>query len=127
MPDVLVERHSATTLITLNRPDAMNSLNATIFAELRVAIEDAGLPMPVLQHPVGPYLLDLAYPAIHLSVEYDGRMHLLPERARRDLARQGYLSANGWTILRLPSDLVLHHPWEVAQRVREALQARRSA
>lgn len=31
-------------------------------SRIRVAIEDAGLPMPVLQHAVGPHLLDLASP-----------------------------------------------------------------
>jgi very-short-patch-repair endonuclease len=29
----------------------------------------------VLQYPVGPYRLDMAYPTIRLAVEYDGRAH----------------------------------------------------
>ena len=55
---------------------------------IRIAIHAAGLPAPVLQHPIGPYRLDMAYPAIPVAVEYDGRDHLTPERAVRDLERQ---------------------------------------
>ena len=51
-----------------------------------------GLPVPVLQHPVGPYFLDMAYPAIRLAIEYDGDAHRTQERAMRDLTRQAYLS-----------------------------------
>ena len=59
---------------------------------IRFALVQAGLPCPVLQHPVGPYLLDLAYPDLKLAIEYDGREHLIPERALHDLHRQAYLT-----------------------------------
>ena len=51
---------------------------------IRMAIVLAGLPPPVLQHPVGPYYLDMAYPELMLGIEYDGREHLDPDRALRD-------------------------------------------
>ena len=41
-------------------------------SRIRVAIEDAGLPLPVLQHQLGPYLLDMAYPELKIAVEYGG-------------------------------------------------------
>ncbi len=88
---------------------------------IRLAIADAGLPVPVLQHPVGPYRLDLAYPAVRLGIEYDGRAHLTPARARRDLDRQAYLTARGWTVLRFPASDVLRGPRTVAAQVRGAL------
>jgi very-short-patch-repair endonuclease len=91
---------------------------------IRLAIRSAGLPMPVLQHPVGAYDLDMAYPDVLLAVEYDGREHLTPDRARRDLRRQAYLSAAGWTVLRFGAADVLHRPWVVAAVVRRALMAR---
>lgn len=94
-------------------------------SRIRLALEDAGLPLPVLQHPVGPYLLDLAYPALRLGLEYDGPHHLTPERALRDLRRQAYLSACGWEVLRFPAREVFR-PWLVAGRTRAAI-ARRSA
>ena len=83
---------------------------------IRLALVDDGLPVPVLQYPVGPYLLDLAYPAIRLAVEYDGREHLTPERALHDLDRQAYLSDRRWKVLRFRSWEV-HRPIEVANGV----------
>lgn len=72
---------------------------------IRVAIEDGGLPMPELQHRVGPYLLDLSYPQLLLAIEYDGQERK-PERVLRDLRRQAYLSRRGWVVERLVA-------WEV--------------
>lgn len=86
-------------------------------SRIRVAIEDAGLPLPILQHHVGPYLLDMAYPDQKLAVEYDGREHLTPKRARRDLNRQAYLTAEGWTVLRFAASVVLYETWQMAADV----------
>ena len=49
---------------------------------IRLVIVFDGLPEPVLQHPVGPYFLDMAYPVIRLAVEYDGKNHRSQELAR---------------------------------------------
>jgi very-short-patch-repair endonuclease len=93
---------------------------------IRLVIVFDGLPGPVLQHPVGPFFLDLAYPAIKLALEYDGDAHRTQERAMRDLDRQAYLTANRWTVLRFTAVQVLCRPWEVAAKVRhELLQAAR--
>lgn len=92
---------------------------------IRLAIRFDGLPLPVLQHPVGPYTLDMAYPEIMLGVEYDGRDHLTQERAMRDLDRQAYLTGIGWKkILRFGKAEVLHRPRAVAARVRWELNVR---
>jgi len=92
---------------------------------IRLAIHFDGLPVPVLQHPVGPYRLDMAYPEIMLGIEYDGREHLTQERAMHDLDRQAYVTAAGWTkVLRFGKGPVLHRPWEVAAGVRSELAAR---
>jgi len=40
MADVVVEKHDSVTVITLNRPEAMNSLSASVFAGLSEAIRD---------------------------------------------------------------------------------------
>ncbi|WP_433556817.1 hypothetical protein ACQPWY_32855 [Pseudonocardia xinjiangensis] len=53
---------------------------------IRMAIHDAGLPEPVLQHVVGPYHLDMAYPAVRLAVEYGRGEHRAPDRALQLLA-----------------------------------------
>ena len=82
---------------------------------IRLSIVLAGLPPPVLQHPVGPYYLDMAYPELMLGIEYDGREHLDPDRALRDLAREGYLGQRGWDVLRLPAREVYRPGWVAAQ------------
>jgi very-short-patch-repair endonuclease len=95
-------------------------------SRIRLIIVFDGLPVPVLQHPVGPYFLDMAHPAIRLAIEYDGDAHRTQERAMRDLTRQAYLTDNNWKVLRFTAVQVLHRPWEVAARVRyELIQAAR--
>jgi very-short-patch-repair endonuclease len=90
---------------------------------IRLALRFGGLPLPQLQHPVGPYELDLAYPAVRIAVEYNGRDHLDPDRALRDLEREAYLTAAGWTVLRFGAYLVTRRPDLVAARVRARLVA----
>jgi very-short-patch-repair endonuclease len=95
-------------------------------SRMRLAIVFDGLPVPVLQHPVGPFLLDLAYPGIRLAIEYDGDAHRMQGRAMRDLDRQAYLTDNRWKVLRFTAAQVLYRPWEVVARVRyELAQAAR--
>jgi len=71
----------------------------------RLAIIDAGLPAPVLQHwvtvdGVPTFRLDLAYPAHRVAVEYDGEaFHDSPEQRARDAARRKWLRDNGWTVI----------------------------
>lgn len=93
---------------------------------IRLALIDGGLPVPELQFPLGPYRLDMAYPAAMLAVEYDGEHHRTPEQARYDLERQAFVDARGWTIVRPPGFEVLGRPDAVADRVRHALAFRRN-
>ena len=90
-------------------------------SRIRLAIVFAGLPTPVLQHPVGPFSLDLAYPAVRLAIEYDGEAHRGQERALRDLDRQAYLTDAGWKVLRFTTVQVVRRPQWVAARVRKEL------
>jgi hypothetical protein len=86
---------------------------------IRLAIVLAGLPPPVLQHAVGPYYLDMAYPELKLGIEYDGREHLTADRALRDLTRAGYLGRRGWDVLRFPAREVYRPGWVAAQVARK--------
>lgn len=90
---------------------------------IRIGLHDGGLPAPVVQHPVGPYWLDLAYPQIKLGIEYDGRDHLEPARVLRDLDRQAYFSSEGWRILRFRPHEV-YRPRVLAARVQHVIAAR---
>jgi very-short-patch-repair endonuclease len=90
---------------------------------IRMAVELAGLPPLVLQHPVGPYRLDTAYPHLMVAVEYDGRELLTPERALRDLAREALLVRAGRTVLRFRARVVPGHPERIAPAVRRVIAA----
>ena len=95
-------------------------------SRMRLVIVFGGLPAPVLQHPVGPFFLDLSYPTIRLAIEYDGDAHRTQGRAMRDLDRQAFLSDNRWKVLRFTAAQVLFRPWEVVGRIRyELAQAAR--
>lgn len=86
-------------------------------SRIRCAIHGAGLPMPVLQHPVGPYRLDLAYPVLRLAIEYDGSEHRTAARALHDLRREAHLTREGWDVLRFTAYQVLRRPDLVADTV----------
>jgi very-short-patch-repair endonuclease len=89
---------------------------------IRLALHFAGLAPPVLQHPVGPYRLDMAYPELMVAVEYDGREHLDADRALRDLHRATYLGRCGWVVLRFRARVVLGRPRWLAVVVRDRLR-----
>jgi very-short-patch-repair endonuclease len=54
------------------------------------------------QHPVGPYFLDFACVEQRLAVELDGAGHVT-DRAY-DAARDHWLQAHGWRVLRFTND-----------------------
>jgi very-short-patch-repair endonuclease len=91
-------------------------------SRIRLALHFAGLPPPVLQHPVGPYRLDLAYPDVMVAVEYDGRHHLDADQALADLHRATYLGRCGWVVLRFRAAVVLGRPRWLAATVRDTLR-----
>ncbi len=91
---------------------------------------EGGLPEPVLHHRVldGERFVaevDLAYPALKIAIELDGRHHLKPEVRERDLARQNDLVLLGWTVLRFSWERFAAHPERVLSEVRAAIQGAR--
>ena len=64
--------------------------------------------------------LDLAFPAVRLGVEFDGRHHRTAAQARRDLVREASLANAGWTIIRFDAGTVLHRPWRIVAATRAA-------
>jgi hypothetical protein len=72
----------------------------------RLAILDAGLPAPVLQHwihveGVPTYRLDHCYPRHRVAIEYDGEeFHdRTDEQRRHDAERRDWLREHGWTVI----------------------------
>lgn len=96
---------------------------------LRWLLHEAGLPAPVLQHPVldpsGGKVgeVDLAWPAQRLVVEFDGDLHRERQVFVEDLRRQNGLVLAGWTVLRFSSADLLGRPAWVVETIRRALTA----
>ena len=71
----------------------------------RLAIVEAGLPVPEAQHwvevdGVRRYRLDLAYPRLRICIEYDGEeFHSTPERRAADERRRAWLRGQGWHVI----------------------------
>ena len=69
------------------------------------------------------YILDAAFPRIHLDVEVDGWWHYNSVQVKEDDAvRDATMKANGWQVLRLPGSYVYNHPEEVKAMIAEYLQ-----
>lgn len=93
---------------------------------LRWLLHAAGVPTPVLQHPIwtpaGEFFADLAWPELKVLVEFDGDLHRDRAVFVNDLRRQNALVAAGRTVLRFSSADVLGRPDEVVADVRRALR-----
>ena len=103
-------------------------------AWLRLILIDAGLPEPVLDYDVldddGRFVacLDLAYPALKIGIEYDGDHHRTdPVQWARDVDRLDRLAEEGWRVIRATKRHIFTMSGVVVvQRVRTAIEARRS-
>jgi very-short-patch-repair endonuclease len=95
-----------------------------------VLLVEAGLPEPVLQHPVTiggrAYRIDLAYPELGVAIELDGRQHLDEEVRERDLPRQDSIILDDWVVLRYTWDYFRSRPELIVSEVRAALRSARS-
>jgi very-short-patch-repair endonuclease len=76
------------------------------------------------QVPVTPYVVDFVCPAARIVLELDGPPHETPERRARDSARDAWLRAQGFTVMRFPNDLVIGGLPIVTKEVLAALRSR---
>lgn len=98
---------------------------------VRLALVDAGLPLPDLQvwvdrDGVPTYRLDLAYAAHRVAIEYDGEaFHRSPQDRAHDQARREWLRGQGWTVVVVRNgDFSGPALDSWIRRVREALDSR---
>lgn len=103
---------------------------STLEQEALDLMVDAGLPMPVAQHPIDVvgvprFRIDFAYPVECIAIEIDGPHHELPEVEDYDRWRQGILEELGWEVLRFKEEDLVHRPDFVIRSIREALRRRR--
>jgi hypothetical protein len=91
-----------------SRPKGSRPTANEMETRLLQILTQAGLPQPVRQHPIGggpksakTRKLDLAYPDLHIAIEFDGfEVHGTPSALRRDLARQNEVVLSDWLVLR---------------------------
>ena len=65
-------------------PQIPRSLAEQAFLEI---VDDLGLPPPLVNEPLGPYIPDFRWPHLRLIVEIDGRSHLTPAQHADDCER----------------------------------------
>jgi very-short-patch-repair endonuclease len=75
------------------------------------------------QMPLGGYVVDFVCLEQRLVVEIDGLSHDAEEQRARDAARDEWLHANGFRLLRLRNDLAIGTPELAEQRIMQALRA----
>jgi very-short-patch-repair endonuclease len=75
----------------------------------------AGLPQPLINHRLGPYLLDFYWPEQRLAVEIDGRTHEHDAARNRDARRDAYLRDRGVRTERFKPAELAQRPLKVAQ------------
>jgi very-short-patch-repair endonuclease len=85
-------------------------------------LREAGIGGWVLGHPLGPYRIDLAFPAQRVAVEVDGwAWHVDPERFRSDRRKGNFVTRIGWDLLRFTWHGLNAHPGESVQEIAETL------
>ncbi len=72
------------------------------------------------QVPVGCFIVDFLAPAVRLVIEVDGNYHA--QRGVADQRRDRKLGRLGFTVLRLPAQLVLGNLAEALRLIRLALR-----
>ncbi|MDQ5840361.1 MAG: hypothetical protein M3537_04285 [Chloroflexota bacterium] len=105
----MLDRHKGTPGIRKARlalEQARVGADSAPETRLRLALERAGLPEPLLNPPTElrdgvVRQPDLAYPDYMVAAEYDGDGHSEAGQIVRDIAREEDFSRAGWTLVRL--------------------------
>ena len=75
------------------------------------------------QQPIGPFIVDFVCLERRLIVEVDGWSHHLEQSWHRDQARQDWLEAQGYTVLRFDDNEVRSDRAAVVQAICITLQS----
>jgi very-short-patch-repair endonuclease len=85
-------------------------------------LREAGIGGWVLGHPLGPYRIDLAFPAQRVAVEVDGwAYHVDPERFRNDRRKGNFITRSGWDLLRFTWHGLHTQPVESIREIADTL------
>ncbi len=77
------------------------------------------------QHPIGQCIVDFCCVECHLIVEVDGEVHRYT--GEHDVARQQWLEANGYRVMRFSNTDVMSNLDEVITAIRRAANERAAA
>ncbi|MCA0437622.1 MAG: DUF559 domain-containing protein [Austwickia sp.] len=97
---------------------------------LRVLLLVGGFPAPVCQYKVvdskndRSYRVDLAYPALKIAVEYNGRHHRDKVQRALDKARRKALRRLGWKVVVIEASELFNDPGGVLARIAVAVNER---
>lgn len=90
--------------------------------DLLAIVERAGLPRPLVNHRIGAYEVDFAWPHERVIVETDGWAAHGHRRAfEHDRARDAALQAAGYRVLRFTWRQIAEEPFRVAARLAQVL------
>ena len=78
------------------------------------------------QHAAGDYVLDFFCARANLAIEIDGISHEMGDRAKRDIARDAWLSARRIDTVRVPASEILRDPGALAESIIALARARLS-
>ncbi|MHA6619756.1 type IV toxin-antitoxin system AbiEi family antitoxin domain-containing protein [Pseudonocardia sp. DLS-67] len=85
-------------------------------------LREAGIDGWVLGHRLGPYLIDLAFPAQRVAIEVDSwAWHVDPDRFRNDRRKGNYITRRGWDLLRFTWHGLHEQPAESVSEIRQTL------
>jgi very-short-patch-repair endonuclease len=88
-------------------------------------LREAGITGWRTNHPIGPYKVDVAFPASKIVIEVDGwAFHSDQEVFQNDRKRQNYLALMGWQVLRFTWLDLVEYPERIIAEVRAAISAR---
>lgn len=100
----------------------------------RLLLVRSGFPKPQTQIRVythyGEFVarVDMGWEKVKVGVEFDGAQHWTDPRQRsRDVDRSAGLSAEGWTIIRVTSEMLRHRAGTIVARVDEAFRTAMSS
>jgi len=108
-------------------PDLVAPTRSRFERTFRAALRKAGLPMPVTGHPIPPFTADFAWPVERVAVETDGwTFHGNRFAFEDDRARDAFLIARGWIVVRVTWRRLKESPMLVMVQLGQTLARRAS-
>jgi very-short-patch-repair endonuclease len=108
-------------------PDLVAPTRSRFERLFRATLRKAGLPPPITGHPIGPYTADFAWPEERVIVETDGwGFHGNRVAFEDDRARDAYLAAHGWVVVRVTWRRLKRQPMLVMTQLAQTLAHRAS-